>query len=134
MSKMLKGLWAHPVHKAEDAQLSQLKEMGIGEIISITDINNSQLISLIKDSPSDEESLHKLAIELLEEAQKRNVDFIIQPGGSPAFIFILGKVISSSFKIKVLFSHSERNSKEEIQKDGSVKKVSIFQHKKWIKC
>ena len=58
---------------------------------------------------------------------------LVQPAGSPAFQVCLGNAIHHIPHECIMFSHSNRESTDIIQEDGSVKKVSVFRHKGWIK-
>ena len=55
---------------------------------------------------------------------------IVQPAGSPAFQAVLGMELWDS-SLNVWWAHTDREVVEEVQNDGSVKKVSVFRHKGW---
>ena len=84
------------------------------------------------DTPRDRQGMFDLALEVLEVANLNDAK-IVQLGGSPAFLFVAGSAIDSALsKGRIIFADSERVSEDEIQPDGSVRKVSIFRHRGWI--
>jgi len=91
------------------------------------------------NSPSDEDALKKLASAIttwvVENAGGET--YFHLPLGSPALNYILsGYLLNCSrdyFKLgRILFSHSERQSRETVLPDGTIKKESVFVFKKFI--
>lgn len=125
MKKLLKVMQ----HSLTGEQLSQLGKNT--QIIELSEINN-QLFNKMASSPSTTEGVVETAkefYEFLKEAE--DIDGVILPLGSPSLMFQIA-VFIGDYQIPVLFSHSERVSVDEIQEDGSIKKVSVFRHQNWI--
>jgi hypothetical protein len=59
-------------------------------------------------------------------------DIVVLPIGSPAFIMVLGDIIPNDIKSKIRFAHSERDSVDIPQPDGTVIKKSVFKHIKFF--
>lgn len=110
-------------HNLTQQQFNELKDY---DIFYLKDVN-PDLFKYIANCPGDEEELRNISFQLIEVANKYST--VLLPIGSPAFMYLFAQ----EFFGKVLFSHSERISKDEMQADGSVKKVSIFNHVKFIK-
>lgn len=100
-------------------------------LITLRDINPS-LQDALNNCPDNYDELLQLAIELHEIARKENAT-IVQPSGSLAFQYVLGKVRMTKLLVTpVLYAHSERVSEDIPQEDGSVKKISVFKHLKFV--
>jgi len=98
-----------------------------------------ELYNEMANSPADSEELEKLAVKVINSmsemvAQTQSIYFHL-PIGSPAFNYVFAGLMGklAQFKGKILFSHSERVSKEVALPDGSVKKENVFLFKKFIK-
>lgn len=128
------AVWASP-HNPTKEQLESLSD-GYTNIVYLKDIN-ADLFQKICNSPSNTDGLFKLADDLIsfisDYKSEINADnlHIVQPAGSPAFQYILGRLTSDEY-INVVYAHSERVSVDEVQEDGSIKKTSVFKHKNWI--
>lgn len=94
---------------------------------------NPDLFQKIINTPEDIDEMRGLAYDLSTYAHEMGYN-IYQPAGNPAFQFILGQLLATHFEnVSVFYAYSERVSMDEIQPDGTVKKVSVFKHKCWIK-
>ena len=113
-------------HQLTSEQILELNEkFNNPEIINFSDVN-PELFKKIANSPSDVRELSNLAEEFGKFCNM--YDGVVLPIGSPAFNHMLRfKII-----VPVLFAHSERQSVDELQPDGSVKKINIFKHVKFI--
>lgn len=126
------AVWASP-HKPTVWQYISLQ--GIYKDIEFLKDTHPKLFTEICDSPSDVPSLKKLATKLCDALKSKA---IIQPAGSPAFQHILGAEMVAQYSHKdnppvlIAYSHSKRVSVDEIQEDGTIKKISIFEHEDWI--
>lgn len=119
MSK--KFLWCS-THTPTKEQMTELKSMGSVEFLK--DVFPS-LQERLNNCPADRQRLYQLANDLHDVT--RDEDYIlVQPGGSPAFQFILGKELPKYRE--VLYAHSQRVSEDVPQADGTIKKVSTFKH------
>jgi hypothetical protein len=91
----------------------------------------------LNQCPSEVGELEHLGRVLLAYASGQEVEggydsvCLYQPGGSPAFQFILGQLALRS-RVSVAYAHSTRESVEEVLPDGGIKKVAVFRHKSWI--
>ena len=102
-----------------------------GSLIALKDINPS-LQELLNNCPNNHDDLIKLAT-LLHELSREEDAVLVQPGSSLAFQYVLGKVRMTALRMStVLYAHSERVSEDIPQEDGSVKKVSVFKHLKFV--
>jgi|SRR5690625_115880 len=129
------ALWASP-HIPTKEQLDSLQKE-FSKVEFLKEINPG-LFAEICDSPADRDELRKLAEKLCEATAGKA---LIQPAGSPAFQFALGKEIKDrrggwyetpTPRPSVVYAHSKRVSVDEIQEDGTIKKVSIFKHESWV--
>jgi len=118
-------------HQLTGEQLADLKaKWKDAEIVDLPEGLKKKLIQC----PSDGDKLDKLTSELVEYISSPSIIRVVFPIGSPAFMFRVACRISHSIGVweKVLFSHSERESVEKKEMDGSISKVSRFKHIKFI--
>ena len=95
----------------------------------------AELFAKLANSLADEKELSSLAIDLINVIRKNNPEAMIMPIGSPAFMFSFGMAVGrleAECWTKFLFSHTERESVEEKQADGTITKKTVFDHKKWL--
>lgn len=118
-----KKVWCS-AHTPTKEQLVELKDF-----VFLKDINPGLFNRMIQ-SPSDPAELMELAFHLIRWAQENQITCLVQPAGSPAFLFALGGMREDY--LQVLFAHSERVSVDTPQEDGSVLKTSVFKHIRWI--
>ncbi len=120
-----KNLWASP-HSPTSEQISEACGF-----VFLKDINPA-LQDRLENSPDNLDSLNELATELLDFCKENNYN-LYQPAGNPSFQFILGSLaVVNYLDIDIFYAYSERVSQDVAQPDGSVKKVSVFKHKKFI--
>lgn len=110
-------------HNLNQQQFNELKDY---DIFYLKDVN-PDLFKYLANCSSNEEELRNLSFQLIEVANKYSTTLL--PIGSPAFMYLFAQ----EFLGDVLFAHSQRMSVDEPQADGSVKKVSVFKHLKFIK-
>jgi len=129
------------VHELTEEQKQTAKELGVVSFMEYKDLY-PDLFKQVSNSPDNSDELDSLAVRVVNSmnailAEHKNVFFHL-PFGSPAFNFALSKWIwfakkNGIYKGKILFSHSERVSREITLPDGSVKKESVFSFKKFIR-
>lgn len=118
---MEKFIWAS-AHKPTPEQLQECEG---GDIIYLP----VELQSKLNNTPASLKELIELADELTRNCRNLGGTILVQPGGSPAFQAVLG---TRNTWIPMWYAHSERVSQDEPQADGSIKKISIFKHVKFI--
>lgn len=138
MTKETKLIWGSP-HKPTKEQINSLEEEYNVELEYLQE-TNPELYSKMIDSPETREGLWELAVEV---CKKMDNNILVQPAGSLAFHHMLGSQKAwrggswhegeDKRPRQVIYAHSERVSEDHEQPDGSVKKISIFKHKAWIK-
>lgn len=130
--KRITAVWASPHNPTIEQWNSLKKEFDKVEFLEGL---NPELFAEICDSPADGDELRKLAEKLCEATIGRA---LVQPAGSPAFQFALGKEVESRWyemafpRPVIVYAYSKRVSIDEIQEDGTVKKTSFFKHESWI--
>lgn len=82
--------------------------------------------------------LQEMARYIVNYIMTTNPEYVILPGGSPALNALIWKEIGYQSCIDsrksyirkpcALFAHSIRESVDQVQPDGSVKKVAVFKH------
>jgi hypothetical protein len=128
-------LWT-PQHEPTPEQVSELRQIAeFGELKKLSNIA-PDLCGQLQNCPA--EGLDDLARRLYSVCQDFSV--VILPIGSPAFMWKFSIVCSQVAHrpdhghIPVwLFAHSIRESRDEPQSDGSVKKTSVFRHERFIR-
>jgi hypothetical protein len=120
---MKKNLWCS-IHQPTKEQITEL-----GDVVFLADVNAS-LQNKLNNSPTEGKELRELAAQLIAFVVECDY-FPVQVGGSIAFQYTLGR-ISAEIPFGVKYAHSERVSVDEPQPDGSVKKISVFKHVKFI--
>ncbi len=116
----MEKLWAHPTHKPTP-------EQGQGWVF-ISEVA-PELSREIGNCPLEPEALRVMAAKMLALAGSLGAD-IYQPGGSPAFLFVLGQ-LAPEFGVGVHFAHTERKTIETPLPDGSVELRHIFKFEGW---
>lgn len=129
---MNKFIWCS-AHTPSAEQVEELNSSwGMeGDLVMLKDIypNVQTFLNNCSDSYTD---MLETAKDLHDIAMKDNA-VLVQPGGSPAFQYVLGKVRMTSLHMStVLYAHSERVSTDAHGVDGIVKKTSYFKHIKFI--
>ena len=122
---MTKFLWAS-AHTPTSNQMEDLNKQGTVKYLK--EINpdlHKQLVSIKLDT-----DLSELAKDLLNFCIDEGFT-LVQPAGNPAFMVALGRELGLGLQPDILFSFSERVSKDIPQEDGTVKKISIFNHLGW---
>lgn len=128
---MRQALWCS-AHTPTEQQLSQLANVFNASVVMLKDLS-PELQEQLNNTPTDAIDLRVLALNLISLSCKNEIDYLVQPGGSPAFQFSLGGAREEyATAPDVLYAHSERVSVDEPQPDGSVKKVSFFNHQKFV--
>lgn len=131
---MRKFVWASP-HNPTPQQLEELNTEG--EVSYLKEIN-SELFDRICDCPSHPQELKRLRADLTSQIYalvnplKEGIPTLVQPGGSPAFQFLLGKS-RASLILPVWYGHSKRVSEDRPQPDGTIQKFSVYKHEGWTK-
>jgi hypothetical protein len=143
LTAMNKTFYWASAHKPTPEQVHELTAQGELKVIP------AEMQEKLNNTPADKWECRQLAHELLKlvygvdengnilyKEDNSNEQIIVQPGGSPRFQFELGNAaqiwIEYGVDIHILYAHSERVSIDEPQADGSVKKISIFKHVKFI--
>ena len=130
---MSKFIWCS-VHVPSAEQISELKSEWWDmhdELVMLKDIYPSTQ-EFLNNCSDEYDELVQHAKDLHEIARSENA-VLVQVGGSLAFQYVFGKIRMTNFNMTcVLYAHSERVSEDIPQEDGSVKKVSIFKHKRFI--
>ena len=102
---------------------------------------NPALFAKMANSPSNRMAIIDLAIEFYNYVKEEGFERLLLPLGSPALqtaitmVFVvktLNVPIADVKFIQSMFAHSNRESVDEKQPDGSIKKVAIFKHEKFI--
>lgn len=128
----MKFMWCS-AHAPLNEQLMELNaKFPSGELVYLKDVNPI-LQEKLNNTPANRLELHDLAISLFDFAGKNEVDYLVQPGGSPAFQSALGR-IQANYPgcADLMYAHSERVSVDKQEEDGSVTKTSVFKHVKFI--
>jgi len=120
-------------HQLTPEQLQELNDLGFDNdnIEYLRDIDPA-LFGQVSNCPGDTTGLWKLASDMHTACDWYHA--VLLPIGSPAFMTMFTSLLfgDESLPPKLLFSHSERESEDIPQEDGSVKKVSTFKHKHFI--
>ena len=128
----MKFMWCS-AHAPLNEQLLELNsKFPSGEFVYLKDIN-PVLQEKLNNTPDNRTALYDLAMEVFNFAGKNQVDYLVQPGGSPAFQLALGRIQANyPGSADVMYAHSERVSIDKQEEDGSVTKTSVFKHVKFI--
>jgi len=119
-------------HDLSHIQIEQLGKMfGMRQSIVHLRVMDPDLYAGLSNCAPDERILIMLADRLAKIIKMDGYEIVILPIGSPAFMFTLAQKIAG-FSCKFIFAHSERVSEDQKQDDGTIKKVSIFKHIKWL--
>lgn len=129
---MKKILWC-PQHQITEDQRAELGPVIIEDLQTV----DPKLFKSLSNTTLDS-NLVDLADQLYKICQKYNV--VVLPIGSPAFMFAFasqeagGEPMMHPYhrRFQILFAYSERVSEDVPQSDGTVKKIAIFKHIKFI--
>ena len=128
MNKKLLVILSHML--TEEQVLALQSEHGITDVVLLSDIHpiTAKIVSQVDPNQSSE-ALRDLANHLIEIAQLEECTHICMQG-EPCLQFHVwvGAILNG---YNVLQSTTERISKDVVNSDGSVTKISVFQHVKW---
>jgi hypothetical protein len=109
-------------------------------VIDLPEAHRSKMLNLITfdDLPTKEDMTHraKFLSELVSNfcfENEINDSVSVMIGGAPYFMTHLEKEFKMN-KHEVLYAFSKRVSEEQIQEDGTVKKISFFKHVGFVKA
>jgi hypothetical protein len=120
-------IWASP-HKPTAEQKVELEKDGV--IVYLEEIAPFTFKNLT--NMKIDTDLDKLAERLIYIVQQYDYVNLVQPAGSPAFQCVLGTHLKEK-PICILYAFSERKSVDLPQEDGTIRKLSVFQHMGWIR-
>ena len=129
---MMKLMWCS-AHTPTNEQLLELNaKFPNGDLVYLKDVD-ANMFNAMSNTPDNSGDLHELALAVCDFACKHEVDYLVQPGGSPAFQVALG-VTKTNYATApdLMYAHSERVSIDKHEEDGSVTKTSVFKHQKFI--
>ena len=136
-------IWASP-HIPSVEQLNDLEKQGT--VVYLKEVqpelfNNLMGIKLDTNLLELAQSLYAFSASFTlgnwDDETTEDEVVLVQPAGNPAFqaqfgsLLAVKKMIGEEWVPDVLFAFSERKSTDQTQPDGSVKKVSVFEHKGW---
>lgn len=129
---MKTALWCS-AHTPTSEQVAELTNNFKSALVFLKDMS-PELQERLNNTPCDGVELNKLAIDLINFSCKNEVDYLVQPGGSPAFQYTLGNRCDyHATAPTVVYAHSERVSVDQHQEDGTVVKTSVFKHVKFFR-
>lgn len=116
-----------------DLSINQVVDLeGYGVVSYLKDID-IDLFNGLCQCPGDVHALYELAERLCKVIVDGNFVFVLGPIGSPAFNAIfLKRFYAVCEKASLLFSHSVRESIEEVVNGSTIKK-SVFKHVDFIR-
>lgn len=130
-------------HELQEKQITELKQLGYD--IYLLREENPEIFNKMANSPSDPEDIRILADEFVNFILRQDIEAVLLPLGSPALMFQIAKYLGEDFWLtqkakkqgynplpKFFFAHSTRVSEDVPQPDGTVKKVQVFKHEKFI--
>jgi hypothetical protein len=128
---MRTSVWCS-AHTPTEQQVQELTNNFKSALVFLKNLS-PELQERLNNTPSEKEELVKLAHDVYNLMAHHCVDYIVQPGGSPAFQFVLGDIREKrGLGPQMLYAHSERVSIDQHQEDGSIVKTSVFKHVKFL--
>ena len=112
---MRTSVWCS-AHTPTEQQVQELTSNFKSALVFLKDLN-PELQERLNNTPSEKIELIKLAHELFNLTAHNSVDYIVQPGGSPAFQFILGSLRDDRMAAQILYATWERVSIDEVHPD-----------------
>jgi hypothetical protein len=89
-----------------------------------------------EDIPSKEElesRAYELATLVTNMGAADAKQYRVMVGGAPYFMSFLEKALKEQGH-RPLYAFSRRESVDQLQPDGSVRKVAVFRHVGWVEC
>jgi len=128
-------VWCSP-HTPLEVQKNQLLAGGNSEILYLKDLN-SELFDSLCNIADNERELSSVAVELIDWFRQNSLKWMVQPAGSQPFQVLLGMNLLlerqlGNSNIELVYSHSEKVSVDKHNPDGSVTKISEFNHVKFM--
>jgi len=120
-------------HPLTPEQIRDVSDNGWVLSLGLKEVN-PELFSTLSNMTGDED-LEEQALDLLDFCRG---DVCLMPIGSPAFMAVFFQTVQKmrkryAFKkTRFVFSQSIRESAESVQPDGTVKKVTVFKHIKFL--
>lgn len=135
-------IWGSP-HQPTAEQMSELTALGtvlfLNEIdpVLFNKLSNLDLNTDLHQLAGELESnLFDMVYDQIPDGTSNEDMILFQPAGNPAFQAALGHRVMSNPKSRLgglWYAYSERQSVDQPQADGSVRKVAVFVHKGWNK-
>lgn len=140
MSKVL--IWGSP-HQPTAEQMSELTALGTVLFLNEIDpelfnkLSNLEFSTDLHQLASDLEwKLFNMEYDQFPDRMSNSDVILVQPAGNPAFQAVLGHQVMRNPKSRIgglWYAYSERQSVDQPQADGSVRKIAVFVHKGWNK-
>ena len=119
-------------HKLLPEQIEVAKTMGVTEFVELPD----ELKSVLMNTPGDKDKMYELVNILIKDLSSLIIinepTYLHLPIGSPAFMYLFQERWLRPTFVKVLFSHSNRESVEQTRPGGTVNKISMFKFANFI--
>lgn len=118
-------------HSLTEGQVSDAKKsLGVEKIVTLQEVDPI-LQKEFSQVPADAstEDIKELALKVVDRAVKAGASHFYV-AGEPGVV-IHASLTADLADIKVVQSTTARDSVEEIQKDGTVKKTVVFKHVQW---
>lgn len=121
-------------HTLTPEQASELAALGYTEVVHLREAN-PELFASMANTPGEETGVVTAACNFLNEVQGGYAGVLL-PLGSPALMFCFAQMtgkLSREYLPIFLFAHTERVAEDQGQEDGTVKKVAVFKHVRFLK-
>jgi hypothetical protein len=124
---MRTSVWCS-AHTPTEQQVQELTNNFKSALVFLKNLS-PELQERLNNTPSEKEELVKLAHDVYNLMAHHCVDYIVQPGGSPAFQFVLGDIREKrGLGPQMLYAHSERVSIDISLQACQVPKYLIRRH------
>lgn len=126
-------------HALTADQIAAAKDLGVNKFLEAADVLPANVLEKLRNCPDEAASLELLAKKVIEAVNQvaDGFTYVHLPCGSPALMWAMAGLTMGQnphlpLKLTPVFSHSVRESVEEIQPNGTVMKRSVFRFESFI--
>lgn len=122
-------------HTMSSEQMAELSTITNSAEVVYLEKEHPDLYKALANSPDEDGEMLNLMYEFVQMAKDKKYSNILFPLGSPAMMgrimFSFGAELEPDEDRTFIYAHSDRMSEDQVQPDGSVKKISVFKHKRF---
>jgi hypothetical protein len=122
-------------HTLSPEQIVELHTLTGGAKLLYLSEEHPDLFKDLANSPDENGEMLDLMYRFVQMAKDKKYSNILFPIGSPAMMgrimFSFGAELEPDEDRTFIYAHTDRVNEDQVQPDGSVRKISVFRHKRF---